>query len=102
LSAFITHILTYVGPPAALVLTVASSVGRVSRALLLYRAGSTALKQGSEDERGRAGLEIVKALTRRDEPWYRAILPWRRSDDGEPCRAVVTPRRLSRRMSPAG
>lgn len=57
----------------------------VSRALLLFRAGSTALRQGSEGERGKAGLQIVDALTRREsEPWCRAILPGRRSDDSQP------------------
>jgi hypothetical protein len=40
---------------------------RVSRAVLLQRAGATALKQGSDDQRGKAGLEIVKALTSDDE-----------------------------------
>ncbi len=83
MSAF-THILTYFGPPVGLILAVAGSVGRISRALLLYRAGSTALKRGSEDERGEAGLHIVDALTRESEPWYRAILPGRRSDDSQP------------------
>jgi hypothetical protein len=50
--------------------------------VLLYRAGSTALKQGSEDERGKAGLAIVDALTRRDEPWYRAIIKARDDQAG--------------------
>jgi hypothetical protein len=56
---------------------------RVSRAVLLQRAGAAALKHGSEDPHGKAGLKIVKALTSDSEPWYRAILPWRRSDDGQ-------------------
>jgi hypothetical protein len=55
-----------------------------SRAVLLYRAGSAALKHGSKDERGKAGLKIVGALTDENEPWYRAILTWRRSDDSPP------------------
>ncbi len=78
MSAFI-HILT--GNPA-LILAAAHSAVRVSRSVLLYRAGSTALKQGSEDERGKAGLAIVDALTRRDEPWYRAIIKARDDQAG--------------------
>ncbi len=52
--------------------------------MLLQRAGSAALKRGSEDERREAGLKIVDALTGENEPWYRAILPWCKSDDGGP------------------
>jgi hypothetical protein len=52
--------------------------------VLLHRAGATALKHGSEDQRREAGLRIVDALTSENEPWYRAILPWRRSDDSPP------------------
>ena len=55
---------------------------RVSRAALLYRAGATALKRGNEDPHGKAGLKIVKELTSENEPWYLAILPWRKSDGG--------------------
>lgn len=53
------------------------------RAVLLQRAGATALKQGSEDQRGQAGLEIVKALTSDNEPSYLAVLPWRKPGDGQ-------------------
>jgi len=81
LSVF-THILTYVGTPA-LVLAFGTSAWRICRAMLLYRAGSAALNQGSDDERRKAGLKIIKVLTSDDEPWYRAILPWRRSGDGQ-------------------
>jgi hypothetical protein len=81
MSAF-THLLPYVGSPA-LIVAVAHSAKPAFRSLLLYRAGSTALKRGSEDERGKAGLAIVKALTR-EEPWYRALIPWRKSGDDEP------------------
>jgi hypothetical protein len=79
LSVF-AHVLAYVGAPA-LVLTLGTFAWRVSRAALLQRAGSAALKHGSKDPHGEAGLEIVKALTTDSEPWYQAILPWRRSDD---------------------
>ena len=78
-----THVLTYVGPPAVLLPALGSFARRVSRAVLLHRAGATALKHGSEDQRREAGLKIVDALTR-EEPWYRAVWPWRRSGDGGP------------------
>jgi len=78
LSAF-THILTYVGTPG-LVLALGSFARRVSREVLLHRAETSALKHGTEDPHGKAALKIVKALT--DEPWYRAILPWCRPDEG--------------------
>jgi hypothetical protein len=51
------------------------------RAVLLQRAGGAALKHGCKNSRGEAGLEIIKALTSDSEPWYRAIRPWRKSDD---------------------
>ena len=75
-----THILAYVGAPATLLLAFGTLWWRVSRARLLWRAGDTALEKGSEDPQGKAGLEIVKALTG-DEPWYRQILG-RKPDDG--------------------
>lgn len=78
------HVLASVGPPAVLLLALGSLAWRVSRAVLLYRAGSAAIKHGDRNPRGRAGLEIIKSLTGENEPWYRAILPWRRSDDGGP------------------
>ncbi len=78
------HILSIVGTPTALVLALGTFAWRVSRAVLLYRAGSAALKHGSKDPHGDAGLEIVNALTSEREPWYRALLPWRRSGDDEP------------------
>jgi hypothetical protein len=81
MSAFI-HIFTYVGLPAAIL-----AIGRIrwifSRSRLLERAGDTALKTGDKNPRGRAALEIIKSLNGENEPWYRAILPWRRSDGGE-------------------
>ncbi len=79
--AVFTHLLPYVGTPA-LVLAVGTFAWRVSRAVLLQRAGAAALKHGSKDPHGRAGLEIVEALTR-EEPWYRSLIPWRRSDDSQ-------------------
>ena len=79
LSVF-AHLLIYVGTPA---LALGTFAWRVSRAVLLQRAGTAALRHGSKDPHGKAGLEIVKALTT-EEPWYRAIWPWRRSGDGEP------------------
>jgi hypothetical protein len=81
LSVF-THLLPYVGSPA-LVLALGSLAWHVSRARLLKRAGDTALEKGCKDPQGKAGLEIVKALTGDDEPWYRQILG-RKSDDGGP------------------
>jgi hypothetical protein len=77
------RVLSIVGTPA-LILALGSCAWRVSRAVLLQRAGSAALKGGSEDDRREAALEIVKSLTGENEPWYKAILPWRRPGDGEP------------------
>jgi hypothetical protein len=57
---------------------------RVSRAVLLYRAGAAALKRGDKNPPGRAGLEIVKALTSDSDPWYRVLVPWCKSGDSEP------------------
>jgi hypothetical protein len=74
------HVLNYVGIPAC-ILALGTFAWRVSRAVLLHRAGATALKHGSKDPCGKAGLKIVEALTRESEPWSRAILSWRRSDD---------------------
>lgn len=79
-----THILAYVGTLTAFVLALGTLAWRVSRAVLLYRAGSAALKYGSKDPHGQAGLKIVDTLTGENEPWYRAILPWRKSDDSPP------------------
>jgi hypothetical protein len=79
-----THILAYVGTLTAFVLALGTLAWRVSRAVLLQRAGAAALKHGSKDPRGKAGLEIVDALTGENEPWYKAILPWHRPDDGGP------------------
>lgn len=78
-----THILSIVGTPA-LLLALGHFAWRVSRAVLLQRAGSVALKRGNEDQRPEAGLKIIDALTGENEPSYWAILPWRKSDDGEP------------------
>ncbi|HET6191108.1 MAG TPA: hypothetical protein VFE59_29395 [Trebonia sp.] len=75
-----TNVLTYAGTLTALVLALGTFAWRVSRAVLLHRAGSAALKHGSKDPRGKAGLRIVDALTSDNEPWYRAILPWRESE----------------------
>jgi hypothetical protein len=83
MSAFV-HILPYVGTLAALVLAIGKTAWNVSRAKLLQRTGDTALGEGDKNPRGRAGLEIVRALTSENEPWYRAILPWRKSGDDEP------------------
>jgi hypothetical protein len=81
-SAFI-RVLASVGTPAD-ILAIAGGLVRVSRAALLHKAGSTALSHGTEDQRREAGLAIIEALTRREsEPWYRAILPWRKSGNDE-------------------
>ena len=78
------HVLPYIGSPA-LVLALGSFVWRFSRAWLLGRAGRAALKHGSEDPHGEAGLKIVDALTHHEsEPWYRALLPGSKSDDSSP------------------
>jgi hypothetical protein len=77
----IVHVLTYIGTLTAFVLALGTFAWRVSRAVLLYRAGGAALKHGDKNPRGRAGLEVIKSLTGQDEPWWRAILPWRRSGD---------------------
>ncbi len=74
MSAFTHSIISYVGPPAVLLLALGVFAWRVSRAVLLYRAGTAALKHGSKDPRGKAGLKIVDALTGADEPWYRALM----------------------------
>ena len=83
MSAFL-HVLPYVGTITVFVVALGSCAWRVSRAMLLHRAGSAALKHGSDDPHGKAGLKIVKALTSDDEPWYLKALPWRGSGDGEP------------------
>jgi len=80
LSAFTHSLISYVDSPA-LVLALGTFVRRVARAVLLHRAGVAALKHGSEDERREAGLEIVKALTDENEPWYRALPWWRKSGE---------------------
>jgi hypothetical protein len=77
----LVHVLAYVGTPAG-ILAFAGGLVRVSRAALLHRAGSTALSQGTEDQRREAGLAIVEALTRQREPWWREVLPGRRPGDG--------------------
>ncbi len=82
LSVF-TFALTCLGPVAAFILALGKARWIVVRARLLDRAGATALEKGIEDPQGKAGLEIVKALTGDDEPWYRRILG-PRSDDGQP------------------
>ena len=79
----LTHVLTDIGTPA-LIVALGGFAWRVSRAVLLHRAGVTALKHGSEDQRREAGLKIVDALTSENEPWYRALLPWRKSGDSPP------------------
>ncbi len=76
------HLLPYVGALTAFVLALGTLVWRVARARLLQRAGVTALQKGCKDPQGKAGLKIVDALTRESEPWYRAIIPGRKSDDG--------------------
>jgi hypothetical protein len=83
LSAFIVHILTYVGLPAV-ILAIGRTAWNISRAKLLQRAGDTALEAGDRNPRGRAGMEIVKALTSDNEPWFLSLLPWRKSDDSPP------------------
>ncbi len=83
MSAF-THVLTYAGTLTPLVLAIGRTNWNISRAKLLQWAGDTALEAGDRNPRGRAGLEIVKALTRDNEPWYRALLTWRRPDDSPP------------------
>jgi hypothetical protein len=75
----ITHLLIPIG---ALALALGTLAWRISRAVLLQRAGSAAIKHGCKDPRGKAGLKVVDALTGESEPWYRAILPWRKPDDG--------------------
>lgn len=67
-----------------IVLATARGLKHVSRSVLLYRAGSTALKRGSEDQRGKAGLEVVDALTRRDEAWYATLIKGWASRDRRP------------------
>lgn len=83
MSAFV-HILPYMGAFAAVILAIGRTAWNISRAKLLQRAGDTALDAGDKNPRGKAGLEIVKALTSDNEPWYRALLPWRKPDDGPP------------------
>lgn len=80
----LAHLLPYVGTLTALVLAFGTFAWRVSRARLLGRAGVTALEKGIKDPQGKAALEIVRALTSDDEPWYLAALPWRKSGDGQP------------------
>ena len=77
-----TDVLAYVGSPT-LVLALGTFAWRVARAVQLYRAGSAALSPDSSDERRKAGLKVIKALTSETEPWYRAILG-RRPDNSQP------------------
>lgn len=79
-AAFTHSLISYVGSPT-LVLALGNFVRHVTRAVLLHRAGAAALKHGSEDERREAGLEIVKALTDENEPWYRTLPWWRKSGE---------------------
>jgi hypothetical protein len=72
--------LPYAGTLTTFVLALGAFLWRRSRARLLDRAGVVALEKGDDDPRGRAGLAIVKMLND-DEPWYRSILPWRRSGE---------------------
>jgi hypothetical protein len=75
-------VLAYIGSSG---LAIGTFSWRVSRAVQLHRAVSAATDKDSGDERRKAGLEIVQGLTRRErEPWYRALLPGRKPDDGEP------------------
>lgn len=76
-----THILPWVGTPTAFILALRSFISRLTRDKLLSRAVSAALEHGDKNPRGRAGLEVIRSLTGENEPWYRAILPWRRSDE---------------------
>lgn len=78
---YLMSALTDVGAPAAIV-AVAGGCVRVAREALLHKAASTALDNGDESQRREAGLKIVEALTRR-EPWWRGLLPGRRSDDDQ-------------------
>ena len=80
MSAFL-HIFTYVAPLTALVGVIGRTYCKVSRARLLRRAGDTALEKGYSNPQGKAGLQIVDKLV--EEPWYKAILPWRRSGDDQ-------------------
>jgi hypothetical protein len=77
------RVLPCAGTLTTFVLALGTFLWRRSRARLLDRAGIVALEKGDDDPQGRAGLAIVKMLND-DEPWFKAILPWRRSDDGEP------------------
>lgn len=81
MSVFITHVLTQMDLPAV-ILAIGWTVWNISRARLLRRAGDTALEKGAKDPQGKAGQEIVKALTSDSEPWYSAILRGRKPDDG--------------------
>jgi hypothetical protein len=83
MSAFV-HILPYMGAFATVILAIGRTAWNISRAKLLQRAGDTALDAGDKNPRGKAGLEIVRALTSDNEPWYRALVPWRKSDNSPP------------------
>ncbi|MFZ0166073.1 MAG: hypothetical protein WAL12_21030 [Trebonia sp.] len=80
MSAFV-HILAWVGAPASLALAIARTIVHLVRAWLLAKAGSAALEPGDVEKRRQTALEIVKVLNPEREPWFRAILPWRRPDD---------------------
>jgi hypothetical protein len=75
----VLSVLTHV--PTVWVIIIALALGRsawrVSKSVQLHRAVSAATEHGSEAERNKAGVEIVKALAGDDEPWWRAVLRWR-------------------------
>ena len=54
----------------------------MSRSWLLLRAGSVALKPDSDERCRKAALKIIDKLTDDSVPWYKAILLWRKSEDG--------------------
>jgi hypothetical protein len=82
--AVLLNIFHWVGYPAVLLPVIAHSVEHLTRAWLLIKAGSVALEKRCNDKRRQTALEIVKVLHPEREPWYRAILPWRRPDDHQP------------------
>ncbi len=75
------RILSVVGVPAS-ILAIGVCAWRMSRSWLLLRAGSVALNPSSDEKCRKAALKIIDKLTDDSVPWYKAILPWHKPDDG--------------------
>jgi lipopolysaccharide biosynthesis regulator YciM len=76
-----THTLTLVDIPSV-ILAIGRARWQFAHPGLLDRAGPTALLEGDEEKRREAALKVIGQLTSDDGSWIRAILRWRKPDDG--------------------